>query len=422
VPPTESVPPADRLAKEHPDAEFDKPVLLVGMGVVGLAIARDHIRAGVPFWMADQEQAVLRDCAERLLRETSADLVTATPWGTKLPIPNICVIPNSDVDYGLTDQESPEWLVIESIAERLDVKQSFYRAAESWFDRPPVWGTNTSTLPIGRIAERMICPDRLLGFHFFMPVVGRHAVEMIPHGETGPEAVARCRSHAASLGKFGIEVADAPGFVVNRMLAPYLNLSLWLACGGVSFEDLRAAAFAYGMPMSPLELIDLIGARTAFDGGRVVWQAFPHRLDPSPLLPAMIKRGLLGRSVGKGFYEYDGMGKRFDDMPRPEVISLLERYRHDQLPPRDRTDVALLARLLAGVMRTEAENILRDGVTDRRGIDEAMSGGLGYTPPTPPTLSSTWWQWIERTPVSDWEQLADRFPKIRSLRCSTPTT
>ena len=407
------VPPAGTDPTGRLKAEADDPVLLVGMGVVGHAIARDHVRAGAPFWMADRDEAVLRRCADQLLRDTPAELVTASPWGTRLPIPNVCVAPNPEADYGLTSRSAPEWLVIESIAERLDVKQSFYQAAESWFDRPPVWGTNTSTLSIRRIVERMDRPDRLLGYHFFMPVVGRHAVEIIPHASTSASAVARCRSHARILGKAPIRVADGPGFVVNRMLAPYLNLSLWLVCGGVSFGDLRAAALAYGMPMSPLELIDLIGCRTAFDGGRVVWQAFPQRLDPSPLLPAMIKRGRQGISIGKGFYDYDESGSRIDDKPGQEVASLIQRYEHDQLSANDRSDVTLLSSLLAGVMRAEAIGIIRDGIADRQAVDDAMRGGLAYAPPAP---TETWWQWIEQTPTADWDRLARRFPKLRSLR------
>jgi 3-hydroxyacyl-CoA dehydrogenase len=154
-----------------------------------------------------------------------------------------------------------------------------------------------------------------------------------------------------------------------------------LLCGGVPAETIRQAALQFGMPMSPLELVDLIGARTAFDGGRIVWAAFPSRMDPSPLLPAMVKAKRSGVAVGEGFYHYDDAGKRISDNLAANAEKLLQKYQHDEfaeLPSSDPLLRNLVAELFAATMRLEAIAIERDGVADRSAITTAMRGGLGW--------------------------------------------
>lgn len=380
-------------------------VMLVGAGVVGRAIARDHLRAGIPVWMADQNEAALRAACDETTTRGDGMWVTATPWGAKIPLPVIGLSPGDDPDAMRSSGDSPEWLVIESIAERLDVKQAFFADAVNWFERPPILTSNTSTLSIRRIAESLANPGRLAGLHFFMPVVGRHAAELIAHDRTDADVIARCQGHCRALGKTPLSVGDGPGFVVNRMLAPYLNLSLWLVCGGIDFATLRRAAIRFGMPISPLELIDWIGARTAFDAGRVVWSAFPHRLTPSPLLPAMVKRGHTGRGVGEGFYRYQN-DERVDEAPRETIVALIDRYRHGEwtTPP----NVAQIAEMMAGVMGREADAIIRDAVADAATIDAAMAGGLGFHRPGA--------SFIDHARSIDIDALASRYPAMISLK------
>lgn len=401
-------------------------VLLVGAGVVGRAIAVDHLRAGVPVWLADRDAEVLRDSCERVLQQCECVADSASPWGVRVPLPILHLSPsacdNADVGEGLPPAAAPRWLLIESIAERLDIKQAFFADAETWFKRDAVLTTNTSTLSIASIAARMRYPEQLCGLHFFMPVIDRPAAEIIPHqrdaaatgcGGTSLEMIEACCNHARILSKTPLVVRDAPGFVVNRLLAPYLNLAMHLLCGGVSATTIEQAALLYGMPISPLELVDLIGPRTAFDGGRVVWSAFPARMDPSPLLPAMVKGKLSGVSSGEGFYRYDTDGKRSDADLAPAATQLSLKYQHDDFanfPADTALQTRLVSDLFAAVLRLEAMAIERDRVADATTITAAMRGGLRWEPPmqddTPITCLT----------ATHAAKLANAFPKLKSIQ------
>jgi len=408
-------------------------VLIVGAGVVGRAIAIDHLRAGIEVWMADLDEMQLRTSCDLVLGASGANADSASPWGMKIELPIVHLFRTRDDSEDNSGDEpgsqpvatrssvlTPRWLLIESIAERVEIKQTFFANAETWFDAPPVLTTNTSTLPIGSIASSMQSPQRLCGLHFFMPVVDRPAAEIIPHRSdesgTAAEVIEACCHHARRLGKTPLTVRDSPGFVVNRLLAPYLNLATDLLCGGVAVETIQQAALRYGMPLSPFQLIDLIGTRTAFDGGRVVWSAFPHRMNPSPLLPALVKRKLAGVAVGEGFHQYDDTGTQLADTLSPSTAELVETYAHDRfcdLPVSEEHRIEWVADLFAAAFRCEAIAIVRDGVADTATIDAAMRGGLRWNP------DGTNAGPIERITATRAKELADHFPNLKSIQLLT---
>ncbi len=256
---------------QHPD------VILVGAGVVGRAILQAHLDAGVSVRIADQDASVLRHAVASLsLDPAQWSVIDSEPIGESLP----------SIVIRSGDDPSPHarGIVIESIAEKLDAKQAFFRGAETWFDADAVLCSNTSTLRISQIADGVRCRDRLCGMHFFMPVDRRSAVELVRTEETTAAAIDACEQHIRRIRKTPLSVKDSPGFIVNRLLSPYLNEAMLLLGRGITAEQLERAAIAYGMPMSPLELIDWIGTRTMFDAGRAFWQAFPRRFDPAPML------------------------------------------------------------------------------------------------------------------------------------------
>ncbi|MEM6363540.1 MAG: 3-hydroxyacyl-CoA dehydrogenase family protein [Planctomycetota bacterium] len=375
-------------------------VMIVGVGVVGQAIAADHLRVGIPVWLVDRDSAALQAACDRLVHHHNGVWINACPWGARIDLPVTAILPNNhpavrDETVPILSEPEPVWLVIESIAEQLEIKQAFFRDAATWFGRQPFLTTNTSTLSIEKIASAMKTPSRLTGLHFFMPVVGRDAAEVIPHAETDADVITACHHHLGRLGKTPLDVGDGPGFVVNRMLAPYLNLSLWFVCGGVSRERLREAALAYGMPMSPLELIELISPQTAFDGGRVVWQAFPERLNPSPLLPAMVKLMRRGNAYPDG----------------NQWNELVLRYRHHEL---QHDDAASLASMMATTMRIESSRIIDSGIADAVTINAAMAGGLGWRDPD--RSNRKWSEVCDQITQTRWAQRYPDRPELASNR------
>ncbi|MEE2937119.1 MAG: 3-hydroxyacyl-CoA dehydrogenase family protein [Planctomycetota bacterium] len=341
-------------------------VYLIGAGIVGREILRAHTDAGVSAWIIDQS-------ADAVQRAVDSLQLADQQWQVGQPMP----LPDNSVAVCLQhcdDREPRECtIVIESIVERLDVKQAFFTAAQSWFGSDAILCSNTSNLRISEIAESITDPHRFAGMHFFMPVDRRPATEVVRGEQTAEATIEACCRHAQRIHKPSLIVADGPGFIVNRLLSPYLNEALLLLCRGVSGEQIERAALAYGMPMSPLELIDYIGTRTMFDAGRAFWQAFPDRLSPSPMLAGLIKRKRLGRNSGLGLYDYRD-GKRSSHLA-DETIELSKRYsRHEQS-----FDEEEVVELLSIPMWIEAALARRDGITDQQEhFNLAMRGGLGY--------------------------------------------
>ncbi len=350
-------------AADHPKT------ILVGAGVVGQAILRAHLDADVPVCLVDQDEKSLERAAEQVsLGGNQWKVEKASPAGDRIPM--IQFRP-----AGPLVGEPAHHVVIESISERIDVKQAFFADAERWWGADALLCTNTSTLQIGRIASSLQDPKRLCGMHFFMPVYNRPAVEVACGEETSTQAIGRCVAHVRRIRKEPLIVRDGPGFIVNRLLTPYLNEAMLLLCRGVSADRIEEAALRYGMPMSPLELIDWIGTRTMFDAGRVFWQSFPNRIRPAAMLAALVKKGRFGRAVGAGLHDYSGDHR--SQALSPIVLEFIDRYRRDEVPLSD-DDVM---HLLSIPMWIEAAIARRDGVIRTSDeLDLALRGGLGYAP------------------------------------------
>ncbi len=379
-------------------------MILVGTGVVGRAILKSHVRAGVSLRVADLDEASILESVSQLALDRRRWTVSQTEWiGGRLP----SVAIRCDQD----DSKLPT-MVIESIAERLDAKQSFFAEAESFFGDQAILCSNTSTLKIGDIGSALQHPHRLCGLHFFMPVDQRVAVEVVRTESTTDSVVTACETHVRRIGKSPLVVADSPGFIVNRLLSPYLNEALLLLGRRVTAEQIERAALAYGMPMSPLELADVIGTRTMIDAGRAYWQAFPSRFDPSPMLAALIKAKRMGRATGGGFYDYvDGV--RTHSLA-PFADQLCQRYERN-VAPFSEQEVMLL---LSIPMWIEAAFAYQEHVAaSHEQFDLAMRGGLGYQ------ASDTWLGFFDGVGSARMLEMIELFsPTTKSLRAPAELT
>jgi len=361
-------------------------VYLIGTGVVGSAILRSHVDAGISVTVMDQDVDSLQDAIARLQLDR-ARWTQSTLQTPRDDLPSIelrclapataSLAPSPSPNTEDSDAASKATVIIESVSERLQVKQQLFAQAEKRWGKDAILCSNTSTLRIGAIADKLDHPQRCCGMHFFMPVDQRRGVEVVWGPQTSAATIETAIAHTRRLGKNPLEVRDGPGFIVNRLLSPYLNEAMLLLGRGISGTQIETAALAYGMPMSPLELSDWIGTRTMFDAGRVYWQAYPHRIDPSPILPALIKAKRFGRSTGAGFYDYGAPSRAASLAPETEQLS--QRYQRDRLRLTDQE----VMQLLAIPMWIEAALALREGITSRAGdFDVAMHGGLGFDPNT----------------------------------------
>ena len=207
-------------------------------------------------------------------------------------------------------------------------------------------------------------------------------VEVIRGPATSDATVAIAVAHVKRLGKCPIVVRDSPGFLVNRVLMPYLHESVEMLREGIEAKRIDRIARGFGMPMGPLELYDMIGLDTAFYAGLVLSAAYGDRIEASPLIPALVKSGRLGRKTAAGFYQYSTGGKYPNDgqrarIDRPDegVIKLVRPY---ALPARETTDATIRDRLLLPML-LEALRVLDEGIVrDGRDIDLAVIHALGF--------------------------------------------
>lgn len=264
-------------------------------------------------------------------------------------------------------------VTIEAVVEKLAIKRGVLKDWEAQVPRGAIFASNTSTLPITEIAVGALEPGRVVGMHFFNPVHRMPLVEVIRGERTSDATVATVFALAKTLGKTPVVVRDAPGFLVNRILAPYLSEAVRLVQEGCRIEDVDAAMTAFGMPVGPLALLDDVGLDVAAKGGEVLQAAFPERLKMGGE-EALAAAGRLGRKNGKGFYEYEGSSRRG---AAREAYAALRVERRDKSP----LPASVIESRLVLPMINEAAFCLEDRiVTDPARLDLAMIFGTGFPP------------------------------------------
>jgi 3-hydroxyacyl-CoA dehydrogenase/enoyl-CoA hydratase/3-hydroxybutyryl-CoA epimerase len=265
-------------------------------------------------------------------------------------------------------------VVVEAVVERMDVKRQVLAETERHVSAECVIATNTSSLSVDEMAKALTTPARFCGMHFFNPVDRMPLVEVVRGAATSDQAVATVYALALRLGKVPVIVGDGPGFLVNRILGPYLNEAGFLLGDGGSIERIDGVAKDFGMPMGPLRLIDEIGIDVSRHAGASLHAALGDRMAPSPALVALGNTSRLGRKGGSGFYTYEhGKEKAVDESIYDELGSVLP-------PRREIAEQEIRLRLLVSMIN-EAARILDEGIVDSAGaVDLAMIMGTGFPP------------------------------------------
>ena len=243
-----------------------------------------------------------------------------------------------------------------------------------WWTRSSVVASNTSTISISRLAESIVEPHRFLGMHFFNPVERMQLVEVIRGTKTDDGAVQKTLTLAKTLGKTPVVVKDCPGFLVNRLLFPYLNESLLLLEEGASPEVVDHAAREYGMPMGPIILHDVIGLDTALFAGHVLAAAYPDRMFEPKILARLVEAGRLGQKSGAGFYRYDSDSRRgtLDPLLEAMIAKLGSK------PKRAFTEEEITSRLFLAML-VEAIHALSETIVEEpETIDISLILGTGF--------------------------------------------
>ena len=344
-----------------------KRAAVIGAGIMGSGIAQWLSSRGVPVILRDVDADRVAAGMGKITglyasgvrsrvfteREVRAGMDRISPAPTEVPL--------QSVD-----------LVIEAAVEKMDVKKMLFQKLDGQVREDAILATNTSALSISELASVTRHPGRVIGLHFFNPVHKMQLVEVVMGRDTLPEVAQRTVQFAQRMGKLPVLVKDSPGFLVNRILLPYMIEAAALFWQGASVSDIDSAMVNFGMPMGPLRLTDEVGVDIAFDVAATLAAAFPGRMHVPDVLPALIGAEMLGRKVGKGFYKYS---KGSNASLNKQVVKL-RPPRMPNPPERDEIEQRLVL-----LMVNEAARCLEEGIVATAGeIDLAMVMGTGFAP------------------------------------------
>ena len=252
-------------------------------------------------------------------------------------------------------------LVIEAIVEKVEPKRELFRLVEQKVRPHTLLATNTSSIPLEEIGTVLKDPSRLVGLHFFNPVAQMQLVEIVRGAQSSEESLARARAFTGAIERLPLDVKSSPGFLVNRILMPYLVEAVKLVEEGVSIVTIDQAATEFGMPMGPIELADSVGLDICLSVAEELSE--PLHMEVPDKLRELVGQGQLGRKSGQGFYRYNARGRR-------------------ESPPPDKTaaDIPITERLVLRLLN-EAMACLREAVVgDADAVDAGMVYGTGFAP------------------------------------------
>ncbi len=356
-----------RVGRDLPAPAPVRQIAVIGAGVMGGGIAQLAAAQDLGVRLKDiQPEALL--VALRTARDLMQKLAGRRRLGAGA-VENKLARISTTLDYSgfrLAD------VVIEAVVERMDVKRRVLQETEAEVRPECVLATNTSALSVTQMGAGLRDPGRLVGLHFFNPVHRMPLVEIVRGEQTRPETVATVLALARLLGKTPVIVRDAPGFLVNRILAPFLNEASFLFEAGQDIEHLDRAMRRFGMPMGPFELIDEVGTDVAAEVGRTLHEGLGERMRPAALAARLVEARRLGRKSGAGVYRYEGKKRR----PEPELwVTLRGRPGASPLP-----ESAVQERIFA-LMINEAARCLDERIAASAGdMDLALVFGIGFPP------------------------------------------
>jgi 3-hydroxyacyl-CoA dehydrogenase / enoyl-CoA hydratase / 3-hydroxybutyryl-CoA epimerase len=355
---------AERYKKGAAKVPAEKVVhaAVVGAGVMGSGIAQWLSSRGVTVILRDVGRQEL-DRGLAAIEKTYADAVKRGLMSEDKAKQGRARIVASAVPIELRDVQ----VVIEAVSEKIDIKKKIFRELSAEISSKAILATNTSALAICELAAETNTPERVIGLHFFNPVSRMKLVEVVIGAETSEETRERALGFVRQIAKLPVVVRDRPGFLVNRVLFPYLLDAAELFQAGISAETIDNALTQWGMPMGPLRLIDEIGVDITVDIAATLAKAYGRRDQSPEILEKMQSAKMLGRKTGAGFYKYDSKQQTSNEA--------IEQWRRGRNENQDED----LARRLIFLMVNEAARCLEEKVIESpEDADYGMILGTGF--------------------------------------------
>jgi 3-hydroxyacyl-CoA dehydrogenase len=338
---------------------------VVGAGTMGGEIAQVVTYAGLPVVMKDIDQEMLDRGMEQIRsiyqRRVDKGKMSISDMESKLDLvtPTLSYDEFSDVD-----------IVIEAVPEKMAIKKQVFGELEEACPEQTILASNTSALSISEIAAATGKPHKVIGMHFFNPAHVMKLVEVIPGLDTGRETQDDVVMFAETLRKIPVVVQECPGFLVNRLLMPYLNeATLALEEGAATATEIDKAVVGWGMPMGPFTLMDMLGIDVCADVGEYLYSEYGNRMTPARLFEKLLEAGRLGEKSGAGFYDHPGGEAE-------EVHQMIEDL---QASDEVESGTSFSVERVMYPLINEAAQCLLENVATMTDIDMAMVAGTGMT-------------------------------------------
>lgn len=348
---------------------------VLGAGIMGGGIAYQSAYKGTPIIMKDIDQAGI----DLGLSEATKLLSKLVARGRMTPEKMASVLNNITPTLSYGDFESVD-LVVEAIIEDLKIKHVVLPEAEAQIGSDTILASNTSTISIDLLAQPLARPENFCGMHFFNPVHRMPLVEVIRGPKTSDAAIGRTVGYALAMGKKPVVVRDCAGFLVNRIIFPYIFGFAALLRDGADFTHVDRAMEKFGWPMGPAHLSDVVGIDTGVHAGHVMSESYPDRMSYEFKSggEVLFENGRLGQKNGKGYYVY-----KLDKKGRPQktVDPAVEELLAPHVAPRRQfEDQEIVDRLMVPLC-IEAARCLEDGIVDSATeLDAALVYGIGFPP------------------------------------------
>jgi 3-hydroxyacyl-CoA dehydrogenase/enoyl-CoA hydratase/3-hydroxybutyryl-CoA epimerase len=378
---------AEKYKKGSSNAGQEKVVhaAVIGAGVMGSGIAQWLSSRGVTVILRDIAREQL-DRGLANIEKTYADAVKRGSMTEEKAKAGRARIVASTAPMELRDVQ----FVIEAASEKFEIKKEIFRELAMQAGAKTIVATNTSALPVGRLADATVSPEHVIGLHFFNPVSRMKLVEVVIAKQTSDETRDRSLAFVRQVAKLPVIVHDSPGFLVNRVLFPYLLDAAELFESGLHADKIDKALVQWGMPMGPLRLIDEIGVDITIDIGNTLQKAYGRRDHVSAVLLWLRDGQMLGRKTGAGFYKYEAKAQTSNESLvkwRRDLHGEPEGAEGPIIPPDWHRDPRLrlseqdLAHRLIFLMVNEAARCVEENVVDSpEDADYGMILGTGFAP------------------------------------------
>ncbi|HEX4961234.1 MAG TPA: 3-hydroxyacyl-CoA dehydrogenase NAD-binding domain-containing protein [Thermoanaerobaculia bacterium] len=363
---------AAKLGRKARPAQPGAAVGVLGAGFMGAGIAQVLAQKGVPIVLKDRDLAAMgrgyafcqQQFRERVKRRRSTEAEAKAAMGKILPT----------ADY---DALRRVGMVVEAVFEDLEVKRAVIREAEAVAPEGLIFASNTSSIPIGKLAEASRRPENVVGMHFFSPVAKMPLLEVIRHPGTSEETLGTTVELGRTMGKTVIVVGDGPGFFTSRVLGTMLNEASWMLAEGARIDQVDGAMTRWGWPVGPFALMDEVGLDVGAHVGEVMRAALGERVAPPPVFQRMLDDGRLGRKAKRGFYLYqeEGKGKGKSAKPVDEAVYPLLGWHEQPIPSEEIVERCWLQ------MLNETARCMEEGIiTNPADVDIGVIFGFGFPP------------------------------------------